>query len=158
MGIQTLFQRARPRFSVLWLGIVALASGLADAPAFGQASVQGKWSPPPAGLPDGVEEEPDPGNYGWPIGPTDAAQLSTGEVLVWFQEVQRTPKLWNPSDGLFTDVEIDPEIKTSIHCAGHAFLADGSLVLAGGGSPISPTDLTTTSSSPPIPDSGRRRT
>ena len=70
-------------------------------------------------------EEP-PGGYDWPLNALHAAHLHTGKVLVWAIGADAT--VWNPVIGDFTDVAIF----LPIHCSGHATLADGSILAAGG--------------------------
>lgn len=116
------------------LGLVFCLVGLLSAPAMGQEdpSIFGEWAEPPNGQPD--NDPNDGGDYGWEVIAKDAILLSTGKVLVW-DRPGTSAKLWNPADGSFTDVRADfapPDIPF-LHCAGHAFLGDGSLLAAGGG-------------------------
>ena len=91
------------------------------APSLGQPSSDGQWDPPPGG-------------YDWPLAAIHAVHLHTGDILVWDTHFPPSnppqhPKLWNPADGAFTDVPTDSDL----FCAGHAALADGSILVAGGG-------------------------
>ena len=62
----------------------------------------------------------------WPIVPLHMHLLSTGKVLAWGKVGQ--PQLWDPAPGTFREMAVD----TMLFCAGHAFLADGKLLVSGG--------------------------
>ncbi len=74
-------------------------------------SVVGRWSPVQA----------------WPVEAVHAALLPTGRVF--FYAYHDGPHLWNPATGAVTS---GPLVGYNTFCAGHSFLADGSLLLAGG--------------------------
>ncbi len=124
MRNRVVYYRVRPVLRVLSVAFPCFTLGLVGSPAFAQASVQGQWVPPPDGK-GGFD-------YPWALGARHAAVLSTGKVLVW-EFAGSTAKLWNPLNGVFTDVpSIAPACELSLHCPGHAFLMDGSLLLPGG--------------------------
>ncbi|MEP6572440.1 MAG: galactose oxidase-like domain-containing protein [Gemmatimonadota bacterium] len=62
----------------------------------------------------------------WPVIPIDVAVLPNGNLLAWGHA--GNPYLWNPSTGTFTSVPAP----TDVFCAGHNFLPDGRLLVAGG--------------------------
>jgi len=62
----------------------------------------------------------------WPIVPLHMNLLPTGKVLAWGKFLQ--PQLWDPEAGTFREIAVD----TLLFCAGHAFLADGKLLVSGG--------------------------
>jgi hypothetical protein len=64
--------------------------------------------------------------FNWPIVAVHLHLLPNGQVLSWGKAGQ--PQIWNPAGGGFT-------VKQSsdwLFCAGHAFLQDGRLLVAGG--------------------------
>jgi hypothetical protein len=66
----------------------------------------------------------------WPIVAVHASLLPTGNVLAWTDyTVNEGAQLWRPDTNTFT---AKPYSKTSLFCAGHSFLADGRLFVAGG--------------------------
>lgn len=125
MRNRVVYYRVRPVLRVLSVAFPCLALGLVGSPAFAQVSGQGRWVAPPDGM-GGFD-------YAWSQGTQDAALLSTGKVLVW-ESAETTPKLWNPTDGVFTNVPCSAPVCTlDLHCTGHALLTDGSLLATGGG-------------------------
>ncbi|HWL73988.1 MAG TPA: kelch repeat-containing protein, partial [Burkholderiaceae bacterium] len=79
---------------------------------FAQSSVLGEWS--------AVQE--------WPLEAIHATLLPTGKVMVW-QTWTESVALWDPATGQFADAD------SPLHnpfCAGHAWLSDGRLLVAGG--------------------------
>lgn len=71
---------------------------------------QGRWDAP----------------FAWPVVAVHLHLLPDGRVLSWGRI--GAPQLWDPATGLFTPVPS----ATDVFCAGHAFLADGRLLVAGG--------------------------
>lgn len=70
----------------------------------------------------------------WPLVTVHASLLRTGEVLVFDGATDQnragpSARLWNPTTGAFTTV---PNSFSNIFCAGHSFLPDGRLLVAGG--------------------------
>lgn len=71
----------------------------------------------------------------WPTLPIHMHLLPTGSVMFWdrhddAQGWDGHPRLWEPTTGEFrNDV---PDVGYDLFCAGHAFLADGRLLVAGG--------------------------
>ena len=64
--------------------------------------------------------------FDWPIVAVHLHLLPNGQVLSWGHD--GTPEIWDPASGLFT---AQPS-QDLLFCAGHAFLADGRLFVAGG--------------------------
>ncbi len=64
--------------------------------------------------------------FDWPIVAVHLHLLPDGRVLSWGRIGD--PQLWDPSTGQFTGVPVG----TSVFCAGHVFLSDGRLLIAGG--------------------------
>jgi galactose oxidase len=66
----------------------------------------------------------------WPYEPTHAHVLPTGKVLWWPPyTLGDNPQLWDPTTNVNTAA---PKAGANIFCSGHAFLADGRLLVAGG--------------------------
>jgi hypothetical protein len=86
----------------------ACAAPVATAPQ-PMASV-GEWSAP----------------FGWPVVAVHLHLLPDGRVLSWGRI--GTPQIWDPATGAFTEAAT----ATDVFCAGHAFLPDGRLLVAGG--------------------------
>jgi len=80
--------------------------------------------------PDGTEPQSSTGEWAepfhWPIVAVHLHLLPTGRVLSWGRI--GTPTLWDPATGEFEEVASS----TMLFCAGHNFLADGRLLVAGG--------------------------
>jgi hypothetical protein len=81
----------------------------ASAAAVGTAS-SGSWTAP----------------FPWPVVAVHLSLLPNGRVLSWGRNGK--PQVWNPSTGSFTTV-VSP---SNLFCAGHSFLPDGRLLVAGG--------------------------
>ena len=64
--------------------------------------------------------------FAWPVVAVHLHLLSDGRVLSWGR--LGDPQLWDPATGGFTAVPS----ATDLFCAGHAFLPDGRLLVAGG--------------------------
>ncbi len=65
----------------------------------------------------------------WPIVAVHMNLLPTGKVLIWDAwESHAEALLWDPATGTFADAFND----SGLFCAGHAFDADGNLVVTGG--------------------------
>ncbi len=96
----------------LWaMALPALLASSAQA----QDEDFGRWDPPEGG-------------YDWVVNAVHAVHLSTGKILVWLNG--NSARLWDPGDGSFTSVPNDDH---NVACSGHAGLADGSILAAGGG-------------------------
>jgi galactose oxidase len=82
------------------------------APSFLTAggSTNGRWSAP----------------FPWPHVAVHLSLLPTGKVLSWGRS---GPQIWNPATGGFT---LLPPAPANLFCAGHAGLADGRILFAGG--------------------------
>lgn len=66
----------------------------------------------------------------WPFAAVHTHVLPTGKVLFWPAfDLGDNPTLWDPATGSFTPV---PMAGWNIFCAGHAFLPNGQLLVAGG--------------------------
>ena len=81
----------------------------APAPPQPQASV-GEWTAP----------------FAWPVVAVHLQLLPSGKVLSWGRE--GVPQLWDPETGEFTPLPLTSDL----FCAGHTFLPDGRLLVAGG--------------------------
>jgi galactose oxidase len=64
--------------------------------------------------------------FTWPVVAVHLHLLPDGRVLSWGRIGD--PQVWDPATGLFTPAPS----ATDVFCAGHAFLADGRLLVAGG--------------------------
>jgi hypothetical protein len=64
----------------------------------------------------------------WPLNPMRAVHLPTGKILVW-RDPETDAKLWDPVDGSFED---RPSFPLHFQCSGHAALATGAFLVAGG--------------------------
>jgi Domain of unknown function (DUF1929)/Glyoxal oxidase N-terminus/Kelch motif len=101
---------AGPRTLRFTAAAVSAVSNSIDVLALSPEASLGLWSPP----------------VDWPIVPVHMHLLPTGKVLAWGKFGQ--PQLWDPGSGTFREVAVD----TLLFCAGHAFLADGQLLVSGG--------------------------
>jgi hypothetical protein len=101
---------AGPRTLRFTAASVSAVSNSIDVLALSPEASLGLWSPP----------------LDWPIVPVHMHLLPTGKVLAWGKFGQ--PQLWDPQSGAFREVAVD----TLLFCAGHAFLADGQLLVSGG--------------------------
>lgn len=107
----------------------------------------------PFGLP-GLTDPPDQiGQWGpvvqWPVRPVHGAVLATEKVLLWGTGSGGVlsgmgTQLWDIQTNTFDPKPLDSEI----FCSGHATLADGRLLVAGGGS--NPTPISDTSIFDPV--------
>ena len=112
----------------LWVGLLSLVVAGVCSPAMAQEdpALVGKWDPPPGG-------------YDWPLEAMHAVHLSTGNIVVWKNPDnpvcphEESAWLWNPVSGSFTNVAPNPASFQTFDCAGHAAVADGSILVAGGG-------------------------
>lgn len=82
----------------------------ASVAATGTEASAGKWAAP----------------FSWPIVAVHLHLLPSGNVLSWGRA--GVPQIWNPSNKTFTEVPS----RSWLFCSGHAFLADGRLLVAGG--------------------------
>jgi hypothetical protein len=101
---------AGPRTLRFTAASVSTVSNSIDVLALSPEASLGLWSPP----------------LDWPIVPVHMHLLPTGKVLAWGKVGE--PQLWDPGSGTFKEVAVD----TLLFCAGHAFLADGQLLVSGG--------------------------
>jgi hypothetical protein len=70
----------------------------------------------------------------WPHVAIHAALLPTGRVMFWEDAGQNDEvRLWNPANGALTTPVLPGH---DIFCAGHSFLADGTLFITGGHIPV----------------------
>ena len=101
--------------------IVAVVIGVCFGTRQGIAnSVAGAWS----------TANPNP----FPFFPVHAHLLPTGKVMFWSQKLQslgddNDPRSWDPNN---QSIIIPPPPGYDLFCAGHSFLADGRLFVAGG--------------------------
>jgi len=66
----------------------------------------------------------------WPIVAVHAQLLPTGNVLAWTDYTDNAgAQIWRPATNTFTPKTYSP---VSLFCAGHSYLADGRLLVAGG--------------------------
>jgi hypothetical protein len=77
-----------------------------------QTSVTGQWTPV----------------INWPVEAVHASLLPTGKVLMW-QTWAESTGLWDPTTQLFSTADLP---NYNIFCSGHAWLADGRLLVVGG--------------------------
>ena len=101
---------AGPRTLRFTAGSVSTVSRSIDVAALPLEASVGHWSAP----------------LQWPIVAVHMHLLPTGKVLAWGKVGE--PWLWDPGLGTFKEVAVD----TLLFCAGHAFLADGQLLVSGG--------------------------
>ena len=99
-------------------GATARSADIRIDPLAPEASV-GRWDPP----------------VDWDIVPLHMHLLPTGKVLAW-GKLERdgtmgNPRLWDPATGPPTTA-ITVRNDTMLFCAGHAFMADGRLMVTGG--------------------------
>jgi hypothetical protein len=104
------------RFSV---GSVSKTSRSITINALPPEAASGKWDAP----------------VNWDIVPLHIHLLPTGKVLAWGKyEMDGTmamPRLWDPAVGPPTTAQMIP-VDTMLFCSGHAFMADGRLMVSGG--------------------------
>jgi hypothetical protein len=71
----------------------------------------------------------------WDIVPLHLSLLPTGKLLGWgkfeLDGSMGMPRLWNPASGSPSDAQMIP-VDTMLFCSGHAFMADGRLMISGG--------------------------
>ena len=105
--------------AALAVGLVLGAAGSFTSPACGQGlGADGRWI-----------NEPN-----WPLAAEHAIHLPSGEILVWSSG--NNARLWDPATGDFEQVSSGGLI---FSCSGHAALADGSVLIAGGEDNDDPT-------------------
>jgi galactose oxidase len=104
------------RFAV---GSVTATSATVTVNALPPEATTGKWDAP----------------VDWGIVPLHIHLLPTGKVLAWGTfETDGTmgmPRLWDPASGPPTTARMIP-VDTMLFCSGHAFMADGRLMVSGG--------------------------
>jgi galactose oxidase len=81
--------------------------------AHGQLDLVGQWSPV----------------VNWPVVNINVCLLPNGKFLLWPRDGGNQARIWDPATNGFTLV---PLPTTNLFCAGHSFLADGTLVVPGG--------------------------
>ena len=115
----------------LWVGLLSLMVAGVSSPAMAQnEDLFGRWDPRPG---DCIGPVNDPDCYIWPLTAIHAAHLPTDRILIWEGgTTSDPPRLWNTSDGTFTTVPTEVD-SAWLFCSGHAALADGSILVAGGG-------------------------
>jgi hypothetical protein len=95
-------------------GNTTLSSSVSVTVSTATAAQVGQWS--------GVQP--------WPIVAVHAALLPTGNVIAWTDyTVNEGAQLWRPATNTFVPKTYST---TSLFCAGHSYLADGRLFVAGG--------------------------
>jgi hypothetical protein len=103
------------RERLLITGIIGLGWVLSGGAAtHGQSSLMGQWT--------GVQT--------WPVEAIHTTLLPTGKVMFW-QSWNTSTGLWDPATGQFSTPQHPPS-NHNIFCSGHAWLADGRLLVAGG--------------------------
>lgn len=112
---------------VLYAVVVLLLPMLAACGGGGNSSAPSSESPPPVttsqqplGQWSAVAEAP--------IVQVHINLLDSGKVLTWGEANGFLPYLWDPATGAFTEVPAP----SNVFCAGHSFLPDGRLLVAGG--------------------------
>ncbi|HEX2700650.1 MAG TPA: fibronectin type III domain-containing protein [Acidimicrobiales bacterium] len=116
-----------------------VVSGLQPGVQYHYRAISADWSGAAATSPDASFTTADAATVGdwspamnWPLVAIDSAVLHTGDVLVFDDEEYEpvtTARLWHPVTASFDDVPV----ASPIFCSGHAALADGRLLVAGGG-------------------------
>lgn len=122
MNIRSVARVPRSQGRTVRLALSSFVLAALSWPAVGQDSVFGRWDPPPGGSDWTHPRNPEDGAA------VHACHLATGQILVWAYN-GFDARLWDPKDGSFTDVASD----SGLFCAGHAALADGSILVSGGG-------------------------
>lgn len=90
--------------------IVEVANGGVSCPP--DESAVGQWTPV----------------FDWPIVAIHLHLLPTGKILSFGRKRDGDPQLWNPATNEF----VAKPVGSDVFCAGHAFLPDGRLLVAGG--------------------------
>lgn len=93
--------------------LACMASLLLPHRALAQPDVAGQWSSVIA----------------WPVVNIDISVLPNGKLLLWPRDGGNQARIWDPSNNSFTPV---PLPTMNLFCAGHAFMADGTLFVPGG--------------------------
>ena len=108
--------------------------GFRTGPASATGATEGEWS----------------AVLSWPLVAVHATLLQTGEVLLWdgWELPTSQARVWHPGGGAFASVPVG----SGLFCAGHAALADGRILVAGGHT----RERTPGSRTPPIFDPARR--
>jgi len=100
-------------------GGVTASSSTVNLDALPPEATTGRWDTPVA----------------WDIVPLHIHLLPTGKILAWGKfETDGTmgmPRLWDPALGPPTTAQLIP-VDTMLFCSGHAFMADGRLLVSGG--------------------------
>ncbi len=116
---------SRTRLTTVTTGTLTVS---VDGSVAGVADNAGGACPPPE--PAAPEPQASRGEwsapFAWPVVAVHLHLLPDGRVLSWGRIGQ--PQLWDPATGGFTGVPST----TDLFCAGHTFLADGRLFVAGG--------------------------
>jgi hypothetical protein len=81
--------------------------------AHGQLDLLGQWS----------------SVVSWPIVNINVCLLPSGKLLLWPRDGGNQARIWDPATNGFTSV---PLPTMNLFCAGHSFLADGTLMVPGG--------------------------
>ncbi len=98
-----------PFLRLIWISLLLVTAAVAQDP-----TQVGQWT----------------ATSDWPFAAVHTHVLPTGKVLFWPAfDLGDNPTLWDPATGSFTPV---PMAGWNIFCAGHAFLPNGQLLVAGG--------------------------
>ena len=118
--------------AALAVGLALAAAGSLTSPACGQGQgADGRWAHPPRSgdLPPGR----------WPLEAEHAIHLPSGLILVW--RSSSDVQLWDPMDMNGVMIPAPPPDGVSVPaCSGFAALADGSVLVAGGGGAETPAN------------------
>ena len=130
-GVAAVFDAVTCRLAYAWSGQFLNTDPVWNNRGGAPAKVLGQsfWNAPP-GFPWAVAPAGESGSwtapFPWPIVAVHMVLLPDGKVLT----VGRwgTPQVWNPATGAFTSTPSP----AWLFCAGHALLADGTVLFAGG--------------------------
>ena len=120
-----LYQRVA--FNLIVAVVIGVCFGARSGVAQDPRSMVGEWS----------TANPDP----FTLFPVHAHLLPTGKVMFWSQKLQslgddNDPRSWDPNN---QSISTPPRLGYDLFCAGHSFLPDGRLFVAGGNNSPDPT-------------------